>query len=272
MNLSIVSDEISRDFLTAVEILNEWHVSNVELRELRTERVPQITEEEKKELLRYLVEYPIKVSAISPGICKYPLDTPNIEQVTMNLLHRSIDFAEEVGTDKIIVFGFRKPKHLPSESLPKKGLILLQKIVDYADKRNKQILLENHSGCYVNTNKALYNAIQEIERPSLRINWDPNNSLLYSRRPYKNEYRLLKNWISNIHIKDTKIVKNHFIRVPIGEGDAGWNNILKTLINEGYKGFYTIETHYKPHIRNTRIDLEKFRWLYSAITKECKVQ
>lgn len=269
MNLSIISDEISRDFMTATEILGDWGIKYVELRDLRTGRVPEIDEREEKEILHCLECSGIKVSAISPGICKYPLNIPNVEQHTKSLLIRSIKFAEQVRTKNIIIFGFRKPRGTPNNiPLPAQGVTILRDVVDYVDEHEMQTLLENHSGCYVNTSNSLYECVKRVGMPSLRINWDPNNSFLASKTSYQNEYDFLKGLVANVHIKDTKIVNGRFIRVPIGEGSVGWNDILKALINERYEGFYTLETHYEPRIANIRVDMDRFCHLYSVLVRK----
>ena len=44
MKLSIVSDELSRDFQTAVEIGYEWGLVNYEIREVWLKRIPNLSQ------------------------------------------------------------------------------------------------------------------------------------------------------------------------------------------------------------------------------------
>ena len=40
--------------------------------------------------------------------------------------------------------------------------------------------------------------------------------------------------------------------VPIGEGDIDWRGQLTALRRDGYDGFYTIETHFRPKVAGSK--------------------
>ena len=93
MNMAVITDEISRDFITATEVLSGLDIKTLELRTLRTGRVPYITEEEELELQKHIKEKHCMVHAISPAIAKLNIETPDLRKKTIKHLEDSIKFA-----------------------------------------------------------------------------------------------------------------------------------------------------------------------------------
>ncbi|MFR6563336.1 MAG: hypothetical protein ACLUR5_16625 [Eubacterium ventriosum] len=107
-NISIITDELSRDFETASSILSMLDIRKIELRNMRTGRVPYISDSEKEEIKKYISKYNLKINAISPGIGKLKINSDNLKEKTIKHLMDSIDFADEFGVEKIIIFSFKK--------------------------------------------------------------------------------------------------------------------------------------------------------------------
>src|SRR4051794_5572278 len=68
MNISIVTDEVSSDIETALEIIHSWGVTNVELRSVGGARYPQVDAYWNYRLPQLLDEFVCRVVAISPGL------------------------------------------------------------------------------------------------------------------------------------------------------------------------------------------------------------
>lgn len=110
-NISIITDELSRDFETASSILSVLDIRKIELRNMRTGRVPYISDSEKEEIKKYISKYNLKINAISPGIGKLKINSDNLKEKTIKHLMDSIDFADEFGVEKIIIFSFKKNRY-----------------------------------------------------------------------------------------------------------------------------------------------------------------
>jgi hypothetical protein len=72
MKVSVVTDEVSSDFETALEVIKSWGMEAVELRGIGEQRFPQITDYWKYRLPQLLDEFGLKVIAISPGLFQTP--------------------------------------------------------------------------------------------------------------------------------------------------------------------------------------------------------
>ena len=68
MNVSIVTDEVSSDPETALEIVASWGVQYVELRGIGDQRYPRISDYWRYRLPQLLDEFKLQVVAISPGL------------------------------------------------------------------------------------------------------------------------------------------------------------------------------------------------------------
>src|SRR5215813_6085138 len=72
MLISIVTDELSADLETAIELGTDWGIKNFELRGYGSQRVPMLTDYQKQHVKELLEAYGVKIVAISPGLFKIP--------------------------------------------------------------------------------------------------------------------------------------------------------------------------------------------------------
>lgn len=261
MKLAVITDEISRDIITSLEILQSKDVKHLELRSLRSGRVPYITTKEEFELRKYLNKYEYKINAISPAIGKLNISESDLRVKTIEHLKDSIDFAKRNNINKIIVFSFRKHnKYDINEEIPEIVYDLLDEMISLGEESGIDVLLENHSSCYISTIDTinrLYKDKRFINR--LKLNWDPNNSFQVDKKTYQvGDGSMFFEYIENIHVKDTSYT-DRFVRNIVGEGQVGWKNILSDLQKIGYNKTLTIETHYEPFCVNAVKDIDSLR-------------
>ena len=109
MKVSILSDEISTDFDTAVEVGLSWGMRNFEVRMAPSGRVPKVSPGDRKRFLTIKNQYGVNISSISPGFFKCPVDAPEVEKDMQEALPAAFAMARELGTDRVVIFGFGKP-------------------------------------------------------------------------------------------------------------------------------------------------------------------
>lgn len=260
MNLAIVSDELSRDFRTVVEVLDSIDLKRIELRNLRTGRVPRIDAKELAELEKHIKTKKLDIQAISPGIGKISIDTDNLEEESRKLFKESLEFAVHFGVKRIIVFTFRKRnKYDLNECIPENVIDLLVEFYTLAENYGIEIVVENHSSCYMSTVDSIISICNHPKlKDIIKINWDPNNSFLVDKQTYCGGLEKFYSHIESIHIKDT-YYDGEFKRAPILEGQIGWDLIFRDLARLGYNKDFTSETHYEPRIANSKNDLAILR-------------
>ncbi len=84
-----------------------------------------------------------------------------------------------------------------------------------------------------------------VDRDNLYVNFDPANMILYGCGEPIEALRRVGRFVRSVHCKDAKWAtrpgEEWGAEVPLGEGDVGLENFLRTLDELGYAGPLTIE-------------------------------
>lgn len=95
--------------------------------------------------------------------------------------------------------------------------------------------------------------MKDINHPSVGINFDPANMILYDKGDPIEAVKVLSPWIKHVHIKDaikTEVPGQWGAEVPWGDGQVGNEKFLTALKEIGYEGTLAIERE----AGNSRID------------------
>jgi sugar phosphate isomerase/epimerase len=262
MYLSIVTDEISSDPITAVELAMEWDINHFEVRGVGSGRLPDISDADRRRLRSLAARGDITLTAMSPGFFKGPVDSEATRTQVSDGLPRAIDLATELGIPKMVVFSGRKESGMPrSEGVRRIGEILAE-CATKLDEAGIALLVENEHICWGDTGSNTVDILEAAGHPNMSLNWDPCNGLWAGEPPLPAEYERVKDRIGNVHVKDSLRDRLGVFRgVPIGEGEVGWRDILPALIRDGWRGPFCVETHYQPKVRGSRICTENLKRL-----------
>ena len=91
---------------------------------------------------------------------------------------------------------------------------------------------------------ALLRFLSDVDRDNLFVNFDPANMILYGSGEPIAALKMVGKWVDGVHCKDGKWPTEggklgH--EMPLGEGEVGIENFVKTLVEIGYRGPLTIE-------------------------------
>ncbi len=285
MQISIVTDEISADPETAIELGVEWGVHDFELRGVFADRVPVLSAWEKRHLHDVLAEHGARLVAISPGLFKMPWLAPQparlplawmeqgahqawaesqaaVDRHLNELLPASIDFAQEFGVRTIVIFGFDRnggPAGFPPDAL----IESLRCAAEKAAASGIQLALENEDGFWADTGARTARIVLAVNHPALGVNWDPGNAFCACEQPYPDGYEEVRALVRHVHFKDV-------LRKPLGEpcyavtGEIDWGGQLRALALDGYDGWVSVETHMRPKVAAARHSLDRLRSLLAA--------
>ena len=85
----------------------------------------------------------------------------------------------------------------------------------------------------------------DVERDNLFVNFDPANMILYGTGEPIAALRKVGRYVRSVHCKDAKWAARPGVdwgqEVPLGQGDVGMEQFLRTLDAVGYTGPLTIE-------------------------------
>jgi len=86
--------------------------------------------------------------------------------------------------------------------------------------------------------------IESVKHPSIGVNFDPENMILYDKGDPVQAIEMLGRWVRHIHIKDalrTEKPGTWGTEVPWGEGQIDHAAFLAAVEKIGYKGCLAIE-------------------------------
>jgi sugar phosphate isomerase/epimerase len=285
MKISIVTDEISADLETAIELAVEWGVSDLELRGFGTQRIPLFSDFQKQRVRELLEEYNARVVAISPGLFKIPHPSKKRERFPLQvfdanlyqkwqdsrslldyhlheLLPASFEYAREIGADKIIIFGFDRGSNAAGPA-PDEILESLQWAAGQAEQSGLQLVIEVEEGFWADTGRRTAELVRAINRPALGVNWDPGNAVMAGDIPYPDGYQAVREILRHVHFKDVVHTAKGGYRYEVN-GEIDWSGQINALAADGYGGFISVEPHMQPKIASAKALTVRLQELIAA--------
>lgn len=285
MQISIVTDEISADLETAVELGVEWGVRDFELRTYNTQRVPLLTDFQKQRIHELIDEYDLHIVALSPGLFKIPYQSGERERFSLQaldaalyarwqdardqvqyhldeLLPATLDYARELGVTRIVAFSFDRGSSSPGLP-PDEILAALRRAAELTHQAGMQLLLEVESGFWADTGQRTAALVQAVNHAALAVNWDPGNAYVAGDTPYPDGYQAVRPSVRHVHFKDVARDPTGGHRYVI-EGEIDWAGQIRALAADNYAGYISIETHMQPKVRSAKAMLERLRTLIDS--------
>ncbi len=282
MKISIVTDEISADPETAIELGVEWGVRDFELRGYGTDRVPLLNPYQKSRIRELMAEFDVQIVAISPGLfkCPYPIGPRErfplhtfdealyqqwrqprdvVKYHQQELLPLSIEYAKEIGAKRIIAFGFERHS-LVGSSIPDEILLAFRQATEQVADAGLELVIEVEAGFWIDTGKNAATIVQKVAHPALGINWDPGNALVAGDIPYPDGYEAVRQFVKHVHFKDVAFSPDGSFRYAVN-GDIDWAGQINALVADNYDGYISVETHMEPKVRCARALTERLRRL-----------
>ncbi len=150
------------------------------------------------------------------------------------------DFAKLLGCNVVALhLGF--VPHDTSDPLYAEVLAITRDLCDHAKSNGQALHLETGQ----EPADTLLKFIADVGRDNLFINFDPANMILYGIGEPIAALKKLGPLVRSVHCKDGKWAKNPGKEwgqeMPLGAGDVGMENYLRTLREVGYTGPLTIE-------------------------------
>jgi sugar phosphate isomerase/epimerase len=243
MRFGFVTDELYPDPRQAIETALAWGVHDFEIRNVRGERFPRVSDHTLDELVALRDEFGIRYTAVSPGFFKCHLDDEaSIAYALGDGLARTLDFTARCEIPIIICFGFEMATGTDDQAVT-----LLREWADRLAGHNVRGAVENETHCKFDTPARIAQLIQRVDRPNLGANWDVGNLQQGAREGFPQGYALVKPHIFNVHVKDVAQMPDGTMAwKPIGEGMCDWTGQIRALARDGIVDHVTIESHCGP--------------------------
>ncbi len=150
------------------------------------------------------------------------------------------DFARKLGVDVVgLHVGF--VPHDPSDPDYAAIVEVTREVCDYLAGNDQRVHLETGQ----ESADTLLTFINDVARNNLFVNFDPANMILYGSGQPLEALEKIGKFVRSVHCKDAKWSdkpgETWGQEVPLGQGDVGMEDYLRTLQKIGYTGPLTIE-------------------------------
>jgi sugar phosphate isomerase/epimerase len=282
MKISMVTDEISGDLETAVELGVAWGIRDFELRGFGTARVPFFSDYQKEIVKETLHAFGARVVAISPGLFKFPYPSASRERFPLSVIDHdlyrhwrdahsllrqhmeevlpaSIAYAKELGAGLIIAFSFHRGSRPPGRA-PDEVLEALRQAAEEAAAHRLRLAIELEDGFWADTGAHASEVVRSVNHPALGINWDPGNAIVAGDTPYPDGYEAVRGLVWHVHFKDVEQAPQGVYRYAV-TGCIDWAGQVRALVRDGYDGYISVETHMRPKVQSAQAVLARLRQL-----------
>jgi sugar phosphate isomerase/epimerase len=150
------------------------------------------------------------------------------------------DFAKALDCDAVALHLGFVPEQEDDARMP--GIVdVTRELCDYCDAHQQFLHLETGQ----ETAAGLLHFISLVDRPNLKINFDPANMILYGTGEPNEALLKVGQHVRSVHCKDGTWSAEPGVtfgsEVPLGKGDVDIKKYLQTLEKIGYEGPLTIE-------------------------------
>lgn len=237
--ISGFSDEIAEDVDIQFQVLNKLGIHYFEPRGIDGKSIAALSDEELAILKEKMTASKIQVSSIGSPIGKVKLEEnfePHFAQ-----FKRVVEIARVLGTKYIRMFSFYHKGGAEWTAREREEVLArLDRMIRYAAEQDIILLHENEKDIYGDTIARCADLMETLGCEHFRAVFDPAN-FVQCGQDTKEAYARLKGHIAYVHIKDAILADGRV--VPAGAGNGNVEYILKSLLENGYAGFLSIEPH-----------------------------
>jgi sugar phosphate isomerase/epimerase len=164
---------------------------------------------------------------------------PGTRQEREKRTYEASDFAKGIGVSGLAThIGYVPEDTSDPDHVAVRDMV--RRVCDYCAKNGQTFALETGQ----EPAPVLKEFIEDVDRPNLRVNFDPANMILYGSGEPIPALEIVKEWVETVHCKDgtwPKAKGTLGSETPLGKGDVGMDRFVAKLKEIGYKGPLTIE-------------------------------
>jgi len=247
--LSVISDEISQDFERVLQVAQDYDVPQVEPRSVWDNPPQDIPDADVAKMQKLLEQYGMSVCCIASPFLKCDLGDEEQYQEHLGILRRCIELAHTFNCK--IIRGFTFWRTGPPQDVWQQLLDAYEEPIKICEQEDVYIGIENESSTHIGSAGEAEQLYKAMASPRVRAIWDPANEVFAEggELPYPTAFERMKPFLIHVHIKDA--VKADTPEkgrcVPVGDGGyIDYPGQFQALIDMGYEGACSLETHWRP--------------------------
>lgn len=237
--VSVITDEISQDVEIACQLADKHHLAAIEIRSVEDTAPEKLSDAQIEKILAVAAKYNLQISALCSSVLKCEQGMEDDAQ-----LDAALAVAKKLGCKLVRAFTYFKSDNYDEAALVAK----LQKYGRVAREAGMVLAIENEPSVNASSGEKLAKLLDKVDRCNVGALWDPGNNLYGETEPgYPEGYEAVKAHIVHIHLKDAVRTESEAQGVALCRGEADFGGLFRALLRDGYRGYVTLETHYKKH-------------------------
>ncbi len=248
--LAILTDEVSQDLDEVIRFAREERLDGIEVRSLFGRAFKDLTRDDLKLIAARASEAGLAIAGAASPVFKCDLDSPTEIAAHVELFRRAVEAAHLLGTDLVRVFAFLRRSHPATSEDLARAATHFSKLLDVVQGTGLRIGIENEASCVVANGIEMAEFWRHLPvSPQLGVVWDPCNCLYLDgdNDPVTDDFPRIADHVTHVHIKDAKRDGHRAAPtcVEIGTGGIDFPAHLRDLKARGYRGWVTLETHWR---------------------------
>ena len=242
--ISGFADEISGSLDKQIEGLNSLGIGYIEIRGVDGNNII-FHKQDTVERIKYRLDNAgIKVSSIGSPLGKIGIDEPFEKH--FEDFKRAVEVAHYMNSRYIRMFSFYVPQKESLENegkweeIKKEVFNRIGRFVDYANNNDIILLHENEKGIFGEKAPECLELMKNFYGNHFKAIFDFANFVQAGQNTLE-AYKLLKDYIVYIHVKDARMTDGKVM--PAGYGDGHVKEILSDLFENGFDGYLSLEPH-----------------------------
>jgi sugar phosphate isomerase/epimerase len=262
---SVFTDEIAMDFAEACRLASAAGLQYVDIRRVWGVFSHEVPRARWSEMGTILSDHGLRIGVVQSNFGKCPISGPEYE-AHVGFFPLLVEQAHFFGTDTMRVFPFWNETKMGAEPSPAGGIRpnlepMLPEIVrrfrpaaDLARREGIRLGFEPEHTTYSGSPQEVARIVDAVDNPNVGVAWDVNNG--WDEATVDEAYALFCDRIVNVHVKERVLTPQERRalesagfsprRQPalLGAGALPWPRVIATLERDGYRGVYSIETHF----------------------------
>lgn len=256
--IAAITDEFSPDLATALDAMSQIGMRGAELRVVGGKNIMDLSEDELKAAKDLLDSRGFETISIASPLLKCVLpDAPEVDTRFQQdvfaskhtfgdqprLTESAFRIAKFFGAKIIRVFSYWRT--VEPDRCFDAIVHAIEFMADGARRENLIIGIENEHACNIATALEAGRLLRAVCDESVQLVWDPANAYVSGEDPFPHGYGLLpKERIIHVHAKDCRMDGHKPEWGPLGTRHVDWKGQIDALLNDGYKGWLSLETHW----------------------------
>lgn len=260
---SVFTDEITQDFADACRTAAQAGLQYVDIRRVWGVFSHEVPRPRWAEMAGILRDNGLRLGAVQSNFGKCPISGAQYEE-HIGFFPILLEQAHYFGTATLRVFPFWNETKFEGgvvgglrpnfEAALPEIVRQFRPAAKLAERAGIRLGFEPETSTFSGSPEEVARVVAAVDSPNVGIAWDASNG--WGSTSLDDAHRLFRGRIVNVHVKERVMAPDEqrafaavggTVRRPpalLGTGAVPWPQLIRTLERDGYRGVYSIETHF----------------------------